>query len=575
MIQEALLVLGTYVSLGACISSASPQGLWETTIRTNSGPVRGVQAFPTKPAFNISSWQDITVWKGIPYGASTAYENRFKAPQPPKPWTGVRNADKFGDICPVDPNQEAGYPISEDCLNLNIWTAGSSITAKLPVVLWSYPDGASASQPRFDGAKMASRGLVFVNYNYRAAAFAYLVHPELHEERLRESGHNSSGNYRMLDQYAALKWVHENIANFGGDPSKITVAGESGGSAAVYHLVNGPFSKGMISGAISESGIRDPYDPMCATLAENYKDLDYRLEEGKDFLKDRIASSIKDLRALKMEDLLVPLSFGPKGKPKDPGNGKGGKGKGMGGKGMGGKGPPAFKNLPSSSRAWQFGTTLDYFAIPDKYIDTLKKGPANDVPLITGNNKDESGVLPDGQNSPEEYKSEMEALFGKLAPRFFELYPGRNSSEASLSYNSYYRDANRVSSWLYGNKWAKSAKAPFYSYYWDHAPPGTTQAGHMSEIVYALGNLHTQNLSYTAEDYAVEEKLNSYWVNFAKTGNPNTGDAYKDGTLEQWHPSVESKEMTHNVGNSWGNVPIAEPAKVQFISDFFASQKPF
>jgi carboxylesterase 2 len=177
-----------------------------------------------------------------------------------------------------------------------------------------------------------------------------------------------------------------------------------------------------------------------------------------------------------------------------------------------------------------------------------------------------------------EYKSAMQQLYGTYSPQFLEQYPATTNAEASKSYNAHYRDTSRISSWLFSNKWSKTATSKIYTYYWDHAPPNSNQgAGHMSEIVYCLNNLHTQvGKSWTVEDYAIQDKMSAYWANFAKTGDPNVGGSYNGtGVLEAWSPSSETKPVTFHVGDGWGDVPIGKPGQVQLISDFFSTQKPF
>jgi hypothetical protein len=187
---------------------------------------------------------------------------------------------------------------------------------------------------------MAHKGIVFVNYNYRTGAFGWMSHPELSAEFEKVTGHNSSGNWGMLDQFAAVKWIKENIAAFGGDPDHITVMGQSAGSAATYHILNSPLTKGDIVGAIIESGVRDPHDPLCATLAEGYVSLEESLEQGVEFLASLNVSTIEQARQLPYTELVTTLQ------------------------------------ALGSSSMWSWSAVLDHYAMPAKYIDTLRHGAA-------------------------------------------------------------------------------------------------------------------------------------------------------------------------------------------------------
>lgn len=207
------MVIPSVAHVGAVLLAAGSANaaLYGKTISTKYGEVVGYPAFNSTPTVNLSNWVDITVWKGIPFAASTAGENRWRAPQPAEPWNTTLQAREYGPVCP-DATTNDNYTFSEDCLNLNIWSAAKSSDAKLPVVMWSYPGLSTARDALFDGAGMADKEIVFVNYNYRAGAFGWMAHPQLSQEVFAETGHNSSGNWGMLDQFAALKWIHENIA---------------------------------------------------------------------------------------------------------------------------------------------------------------------------------------------------------------------------------------------------------------------------------------------------------------------------------------------------------------------------
>jgi len=340
--------LACFISLQSAGASAQ---LYNTIIKTSNGSVQGIPAFNSTPAGNLSNWQDITVWKGIPFAASTSGENCFRPPQARASWNGTLDASEYGAVCPQDFALDSGLSYGEDCLNLNICSGGNDTNAKLPVIMWSYPAESTAAQPLFDGAGMASKGIVFVNYNYRTGSLGWLATSELSVEMLESYGTNSSGNWGMLDQFAALKWVHANIAAFEGDPDHITVMGQSAGSAATYHILNSPLTKNLIVSAIIESGVRDPRDPYAATVAENYQNLSAALETGTSYMESLNASTVAELRALSFEDLTVSFR----------GN-------------------------------YFFGAVLDYYAMLGTYMTSLLDGAANNIPVLIGNTLNESGA---------------------------------------------------------------------------------------------------------------------------------------------------------------------------------------
>ncbi|RYP01751.1 hypothetical protein DL764_006095 [Monosporascus ibericus] len=546
----------TSVSLGALATAGlASAALYDQIISTAYGPVQGIAAFDSAPNSDIPNWGDITVWKGIPFAADTSGQNRWRPPQKREVWNTTLVASEFGDTCPGQAsfgnfgkvkrqfggggpggNSSSSTSSSEDCLNLNIWTAANSTDEKLPVMIWSYPAGGSAAQPLFDGAGMAAKGVIFVNYNYRNAAFGWLAHPQLNAEMLKEVGQNVSGNWAMLDQFAVVKWVHENIAAFGGDPERITVAGQSAGSAASYHMLNSPLTKGLIKGAIIESGIRFPRDPFCSSLAENYRNMTTALAAGQTLMEYYNATTIDELRRLPMSKL---------------------------------------DNYPSNG----FGAVLDYWAMPDTYLNTMLRGPANDVPVLTGNTKDESGAQLPINITVSDYVVDLQTQYGdEFASRFLALFPASNNTEAGMSYNARYSATSRVGTWLFANAWDRSpTKSPIYTYFWDHAPPGQDQgAYHESEINYVLNNLYGTDDPWEETDYLIAQKMSGYWANFVKSHNPNTGGNYDGpGQLAQWSPSTPHSPVTMHVGDGWGNMPVATEAQIQLIQEFFSKQRAY
>ncbi|KAE9364329.1 alpha/beta-hydrolase [Stipitochalara longipes BDJ] len=517
-------------------SSSAVAQLYNNVIKTTNGSVQGIPAFNSTPTGNISNWQDITVWKGIPFAASTSGENRFRPPQTRAAWNGTLDASQYGSVCPQDFALDSGLSYGEDCLNLNIWSAGNDTDAKFPVIMWSYPAESTAAQSLFDGAGMASKGIVFVNYNYRTGSLGWLATSELSKEMSESYGTNSSGNWGMLDQFAALKWVYTNIAAFGGDPHHITIMGQSAGSAATYHMLNSPLTKDLIVGAIIESGVRDPRDPYAATVAENYRNLSVALEVGTSYMESLKVSTVSEMRALSFEDLIVSFR----------GN-------------------------------YSFGAVLDYYAMPGTYMTSLLTGSANDVPVLTGNTLDESGATYNYSTTVDAYLEDLQTQYGNWSEQFLALYPA-NDSQASESFNAHYRDTSFTGTWLWANKYQETENNSVYTYIWDHAPPGQDQgAYHESEINYVLNNLYGTDKPWTADDYAIAQKMNSYWANFAKTGNPNLGGSYPAslGSLTYFPQAASAKNVTFRVGNGFDEKPIAQPAQIELIEEYFAVQVPF
>lgn len=367
--------------------------------------------------------------------------------------------------------------------------------------------------------------------NYRTGSFGWLGHPELSEEFEALTGHNVSGNWGVYDQQAALKWIRANIHNFGGDPDRITAMGQSAGSAATYHIVNSPLVKGDIVGAIIESGVRDPHDPLCTSLAEGYVDLAFNVKQGQTFLASLNVTTLAQARALPYTDLVTSLStFG-------------------------------------STSEWTWNPVLDYYALPGTYAEILAKGAANQVPVLTGNTKDESGATYGLNITLSTYLSDLNSTYnGTWIERFFEQYPANDSVTASGAENSQFTDRSKVGTWLWSQLWKQASTQPVYNYFWDHAPPssgGQEGAYHESEINYVLNNLYDTDLAWTATDYKIAQTMNSYWANFIKTGNPNGAG------LAKWS-KAGSDQLVQRVGNAFEAIPVADPAKVKLFEEWFA-----
>jgi para-nitrobenzyl esterase len=470
-------------------------------------------------------------FKGIPFAAPPVGELRWKAPQPVKPWDGVYEAKHFGPRAmqlPVfgDMNFRSNG-MSEDCLYLNIWTPEPSSSAGLPVLVYFYGGGFIAgdgSEPRYEGSQMARKGIVAVTVNYRLNIFGFFAHPELSAE----SAQHCSGNYGFLDQAAALQWVHDNIAAFGGDPQRVTIAGESAGSISVHAQMLSPLSKDLMAGAIASSGGLGSFAPIPMRQAE---------QGWVVFLEKIGAKSLSELRAIPAAKLLELTDGAP-------------------------------LPLPTG--------VIDGYFFPKSPFEMLNAGESARVPLMIGWNSLEMSyhaLLGNREPNPENYAMAVRELYGKQADKVLQLYPGRTTDEAEKSANELAGDRFLVySTW----KWAeehRKAGNPVYRYYYTHPRPpmvpemGDAVAGlaggvirdaeadekaltnppikgavHSADIEYAMGTLSTNHVyAWTEEDERVSEMMQGYYANFIKSGNPNGAG------LPTWPRADEGSEMQYLV----------------------------
>ncbi len=476
------------------------------TLESTTPPQAGVRSF-----------------KGIPFAQPPVGDLRWREPMPPKNWTGVRKADDFGPAC----MQRLGggdywiraKEFNEDCLYLNVWTSAKTGREKLPVLLYIFGGGfanGDGSEPRYDGGNMASKGMVAVSINYRTNIFGFFVHPEL----TKESPHHAAGNYGLLDQVAALQWVQKNIAAFGGDPKRVTIAGESAGSISVSALMASPLSKNLIAGAIGESGAMIATMPP-APLAECE-------QNGVKFAAAAGASDLAALRKMTAQQI---------------------------------------QDAVAKAQGVRFSTTMDGYFLQKTLPAVFEAGEQSKVPLLAGSNTEEQGarsVLGGGDPTPETLAAAIRRFYGDKAEPVVKAYAA-TTTEQVYEAAAHLASARFIAygTWKWTELQMKTGGKPVYRYLYARVrpaylgmpgqpaqtapaagrggngagrggnaaagpgrgtpqPPAPPGAAHSAEIQYAMGNLDLdKRYAWAPADYEVSRVMQAYFVNFIKTGNPN------------------------------------------------------
>ena len=505
--------LGLWVGLlVGCQPSGSPtQEEGSATHQTNQ------TSSPTMQTFNVETYQgilqgvpsernaDIAIFRGIPYAAAPIGEKRWQPPHSPQPWQGIRDASKFGSACPQPTGQEEfvwsrdNFQINEDCLYLNVWS--EDITASKPVMVWFHGGahtGGKAHDLIFEGTTLAESGVVLVTVNYRLGPLGFLAHPLLAEE----SSHASSGNYGLLDKIAALNWVRDNIAQFGGDPANVTIFGQSAGSQSVCSLMTSPLARGMFHKVIGQSA-------SCLN-PQSTKDLNGQ-ERGIALVSTLPGDgSLEAMRAATPTQLLTAAQ--------------------------------------SSGWANQSRLVVDGWVLPEAPGATFAAGNQARLPIMIGSLGNEGNQLfPMNETLTE---SELD----QSLTRFFDqpqiaklkaMYALQLSQSPGLAQ----REINTDLFMAYGmRRWAKLQHAieqPTFLYFMDHNPPafrlynpGNPDLGldggpksqgayHSGDLAYVFGNTDLVGHGWEAHDHELSETIVGYWTNFAKTGNPN-GDGLPD-----------------------------------------------
>ena len=439
----------------------------------------------------------ITSFKGIPFAAPPVGQLRCRDPQPVRPWTGVKQADHFAPGCIQDTNfffKPFGLlpAISEDCLYLNVWTPARSARTRLPVMVWIYGGGFAGGATRFpvfDGTRLARKGVVLVSIAYRTGVFGFLSDPQLSAESPR----HVSGNYGLHDMIAALMWVQGNISRFGGDPSRVTIFGQSAGGDAVGMLAQSPLARGLFQRGIAESGSTFYLDD------EDFTTLQRAQQAGQSFLAKLGATSIAAARRLDARVLF---------KTQGPWTGQG-----------------SFKPRVVTSEEF-----------PGDGHRLYQTHRFNDTPVLIGWNFDEGSLFVPARTSPSQFGAQVRAKFGPFAARVLAMYPHATETESSRAALDLFRDTEMAwGAWTWAKLQSENGKSEAYLYYFDrrspHAPLGPA---HTAEVGYVFGTLTAPGLPGRLisppgpADIALSELIQSYWVNFARTGNPN------DPGLPQW-----------------------------------------
>lgn len=469
----------------------------------------------------------VASFKGIPFAAPPVGELRWKAPQPVQPWSGVKKADAFAPA----PMQDAMFAalmggaskLSEDCLYLNVWTPAKQPGEKLPVMVWIYGGAFMSgltSAPMYDGTKLARKGVVLVSIAYRVGAFGFLAHPELSQE----SG-KGSGCYGLQDQVAGLRWVKDNIGQFGGDPSCVTIFGESAGGISVSMLTAVPAARGLFQRAISQSGGSMAPVKTANEAGQTVPSLKMAEEGGKNFLAKLGATDLKAARALNAEQIQ------------------------KGGAAMGFFWPVAGGEV-----------------LPGDQYELYEAGKFNDTPVLIGSNSDEGAMFVQPGVTPEALEKRVRDGFGPTAETILKAYPHSTTAEAFKSAKDIFRESTFAwPTWAWAKLQSEKGKNKAYVYYFDrHAPGSPDGASHAAEIGFVFGNLGGWFGEPTPENTALSDMMRSYWVNFARTGNPNGPG------LPEW-PAFDAKEMkTMFFDESPSARPLPNLEKLKALDSYYA-----
>lgn len=440
-----------------------------TTVQVQGGTVEGYAD------------NGLTIFKGIPFAAPPVGELRWKAPQPVIPWEGVLETKEYakGPFQMGDPKN-----FSEDCLYLNIWTPAVKVDEKLPVLVWIYGGGFAmgwTGDPNYDCEALARKALegegenvIMASLNYRVGQMGFFSHPWLDAENPQ----GVSGNYGLLDQIAALQWIQDNISKFGGDPSRVTIFGESAGGISVSMLCASPLAAGLFSGAISESG--GSFGPYRQTTypGENMQTLEMAEIDNQKVAEELGATSLEELRALE---------------------------------------PSAFARYMMGAGGWPI---VDGYVIPDDQCELYSAGKFNDVNLLIGYNSDEGASFGFTGRGLSHEEGARQRYGEEFAAKLLAAYPVESDGSVGKTARDLMRDtAFGWHTWKWACYQNEKGTKPVYFYYFDQHPENPEGAPHGYEVAYVFQ--HVNNPKAQDEDFILMKQMGEYWLNFARTGNPN------------------------------------------------------
>ncbi|MEK9750116.1 MAG: carboxylesterase family protein [Flavobacteriaceae bacterium] len=486
-----------------------------TTVRVEQGLIRG------------SKEGEVFSFKGIPYAEAPINELRWKAPQVKSSWEGELDCTAFGPS-PMQASPQPFFmwseeflippdPISEDCLYLNVWTAAKTTKDNKAVIVWINGGGfssGSGSVPIYDGVELAKKDVVYVSINYREGIFGFLAHPELTDE----SPNNSSGNYGLLDQIAALKWVKSNISNFGGDPNNITIAGQSAGSMSVSYLIASSLAQGLFQKAILQSGggILSTAPAKTASFASSIAVAE---QAGMALVEQFEAASVEELRSLPAEKLL--------------------------------------------SARGRVAPNIDGYVLPKNPAQIFKAAENNPVSILTGWNENE-GLTYGRTPTIEAFKETLQEGYGELADGLVEMYQPISEDDLKVAHADFARDQLFASQNYTFAQIVTSQGQPAFVYRFIRDVPAEGdyvgfKAFHTAEVPYALATLDKVDRPWEESDYSLSDVMTSFWTNFAKTGDPNGPE------LPQWDAFSSSNSKVMYFDEVSTSKPLHDAKRLDFF----------